>query len=236
MLLTTQVGPSVRNTLYANPYFDYVFKWFDFTLKYNSTLFDAGSKALDTFFSSREGTAQNIEKTIRSSFDSTLRDDLNDDTLASSMSDYVDSWIKICGLFGYNQFTANFYDFISYANQMLEPLRDNINRTPSDIINCSKTSCYTAGLSDDNRTPSSIVEMKGSFKIRHYKSDVTPKQKTPLLVIYSLINRHYILDLLPKVSVIKNLQKQGFDIYATGWGLLNHLIAIYPLRRMLKNT
>lgn len=202
----------------SDPYYDYVLNWFGFALKYNSALFDAGSKALGIFFSSGEGTAQNIEKTIRSSFDSTLRDDLNDDALASSMSDYVDSWIKLCGLFGYNQFAANFYDFISYANQMLEPLRDNINRTPSDIINCSKTACYTTGLSDNNRMPSDITEMNGSFKIRHYKSDVAPKQKTPLLVIYSLINRHYILDLLPKVSVIKNLQKQGFDIYATDWG------------------
>jgi class III poly(R)-hydroxyalkanoic acid synthase PhaC subunit len=218
LLLATQVEPSIRNTQYASPYLDYYAKWLDFALKYNSALFDAGSKALDTFFSSREGTAQNIEKTIRSSFDSTLRDDLNDDALASSMSDYVDSWIKLCGLFGYNQFTTNFYDFISYANQMLEPLRDNINRTPSDIINCSTTACYTTGLSGNNRMPSDITEMKGSFKMRHYKSDVAPKHKTPLLVIYSLINRHYILDLLPKVSVIKNLQKQGFDIYATGWG------------------
>jgi len=202
----------------SNPYYDYIFNWFDFALKYNSALFDASTKALETFLSAREGTAQNIEKTIRSSFDSTLRDDLNDDALASSISDYVDSWVKLCGLFGYNQLTANFYDFISYANRMLEPLRDNINRTPSDIINCSKTSCDTTSLRDNiNRTSSDIIEMKGSFKIRHYKSDLPPKHKTPLLVVYSLINRHYILDLLPKVSVVKNLQKQGFDIYTTGW-------------------
>ncbi len=179
----------------SDSYYDYVFNWFDFALKYSSALFDAGSKALDTFFSSREGTAQNIEKNIRSSFDFTLRDDLNDDALASSMSDYVNSWIKLCGLFGYGQLTTNFYDFISCANRMLEPLRDNINRTPSDIM-----------------------EMEGGFKIRHYKSHLPPKHKTPLLVVYSLINRHYILDLLPKVSVIRNLQKQGFDVYAMGWG------------------
>jgi class III poly(R)-hydroxyalkanoic acid synthase PhaC subunit len=63
-----------------------------------------------------------------------------------------------------------------------------------------------------------MADMKDVFKIRHYKSDLPPKHKTPILVIYSLINRHYILDLLPNVSVIKNLQKQGFDIYAMGWG------------------
>ncbi len=83
----------------------------------------------------------------------------------------------------------------SYASRMLEPFRDKINRTPSEVI-----------------------EMKGKFNLLHYKSEIAPKHKTPLLIVYSLINRHYILDLLPNVSVIKNLQGQGFDIYATDWG------------------
>jgi polyhydroxyalkanoate synthase subunit PhaC len=111
------------------------------------------------------------------------------------MTACVDSWAKMCELFGFNQFTANSYDFFSHANRMLEPLRDNINRTPSDVI-----------------------EMKGRFNLLHYKSDLPTMHKTPLLVVGSLINRYYILDLLPNVSIIKNLQRQGFDIYATDWG------------------
>jgi polyhydroxyalkanoate synthase len=42
--------------------------------------------------------------------------------------------------------------------------------------------------------------------------------KTPLLMIYAFINRHYILDLLPEVSVVRNLLNQGLDIFATDWG------------------
>jgi hypothetical protein len=61
-----------------NPYYDYAFKWIDFAIKYNSALLDASSKAFETFLSARQGTAQNIEKTIRSSFNTTLRDDLNE--------------------------------------------------------------------------------------------------------------------------------------------------------------
>ncbi|MGA9842188.1 MAG: alpha/beta fold hydrolase [Nitrososphaeraceae archaeon] len=179
----------------SNSYYDYAFKWINFAIKYNSALLDASSKAFETFLSTRKGTAQNIERTIRSSFDTTLRDDLNDDALASSMADYIDSWAKMCDLFGYKQITANFYDLSSYASRVLEPFRDNINRMPSEVI-----------------------EMKGRFNLLHYKSDLTAEHKTPLLVVYSLINRHYILDLLPNVSVIKNLQRQGFDIYATDWG------------------
>jgi class III poly(R)-hydroxyalkanoic acid synthase PhaC subunit len=41
---------------------------------------------------------------------------------------------------------------------------------------------------------------------------------TPILIVYAFINRHYILDLVPEVSVVRNLLKQGFDIYATDWG------------------
>jgi len=179
----------------SNPYYDCAFKWFDFTSKYNSVLFEAAANAFETFLSTREGTAHDMEKTIRSSFDTTLRDNLNDDALSSSMTDYIDSWLNLLSLSDYKEFTKNFHNFLSYANQMLEPLRDSINRTPSEVI-----------------------EMKGRFNLLHYKSDLPLKHKTPLLVVYSLINRHYILDLSPKSSVIKNLQSQGFDIYATDWG------------------
>lgn len=195
MSLSLQIAASNKNVEEFNPYYDYVFRWIDFATKYNSALLDASSKTFETFLSTSKGTAQNIEKTIRSSFDTTLRDDLNDDALALSMANYVDAWVKICDLFGYSRITTNFYDLFSYANMMLEPLRDNINRTPSDVI-----------------------EMKGRFNLLHYKSEHPTDHKTPLLVVYSLINRYYILDLLPNVSVIKNLQSQGFDIYATDWG------------------
>ena len=186
---------ALNKMLESNPYYDYMLKGFDFAIKYNAALLDASSKAFETFLSTRKGTAQNIRKTIRSSFDTTLRDDLNEDSLASSITDYVEAWTKLCDLFGYTQFTANVYDLFSYASMMLEPLRDNINRTPSEVI-----------------------DMKGRFNLLHYKSEHPSEHKTPLLVVYSLINRHYIMDLLPDVSVIKNLQRQGFDIYATDWG------------------
>ena len=194
-LSLTFQSTAFNKMLESNPYYDYMLKGFDFAIKYNAALLDASSKAFETFLSTRKGTAQNIRKTIRSSFDTTLRDDLNDDALASSITDYVEAWAKLCDLFGYSQFTANFYDLFSYATMMFEPLRDNINRTPSEVI-----------------------DMKGRFNLLHYKSEHPSEHKTPLLVVYSLINRHYIMDLLPDVSVIKNLQRQGFDIYATDWG------------------
>ena len=199
MTLSFSVPLDVFNKmLESNPYFDYMLKGFDFAIKYNAALVDADSKAFETYLCTRKGTAQNIRKTIRSSFDTTLRDELNNDELASSMTEYVEAWAKLYELFGYGQYTTNFRDLFSHANILFEPLRDSVSRTPSEII-----------------------DMKGRFNLLHYKSDLPIVHKTPILIVYSLINRHYILDLLPNVSVIKNLQRQGYDIYATDWGTPN---------------
>ena len=178
----------------SNPYYDYVSKWIDFTSKYNSALFEASAKAFESFLSIKNETVKKIENDIRTSFDFTLGERLNENSMASSMAEYIDSWIKMMGFSNYKEFSANFLNFLSYANKIFEPLRDNINRTPSKVI-----------------------EMKGRFSLLHYKSETPPKHRTPLLIVGSLINRHYILDLLPKVSIVKNLQSQGFDIYATDW-------------------
>ncbi|MDE1769202.1 MAG: alpha/beta fold hydrolase [Thaumarchaeota archaeon] len=188
------IFPKNLEELSVNPFVDYWLKWVNFASRYNFVFFDASLKAFETFLNIRDGTAKKIQNTVRSSFDTAIRDSLNDEELISSMTDYVDSWLKLVGLSGRKQFGVYFLNLVSYVNKILDPLRDNLNRTPSEII-----------------------EMKGRFHLHHYKSEVPSKHKTPLLVVYSLINRHYILDLLPKVSVIKNLQNQGFDVFTTDW-------------------
>src|SRR5439155_26892485 len=40
---------------------------------------------------------------------------------------------------------------------------------------------------------------------------------TPILIVASLINRYYVLDLLPELSVIDRLCATGFDVYVLDW-------------------
>ncbi len=42
--------------------------------------------------------------------------------------------------------------------------------------------------------------------------------ETPVLLIPSLINRHYVLDLLPGKSFAEYLVSQGFDVFCIDWG------------------
>jgi class III poly(R)-hydroxyalkanoic acid synthase PhaC subunit len=178
-----------------NKYHDYWYAWCDYANKYNAAFFEATAKSMKSFLNTSDESIQKTQNAMRAAFDSTLRQKLNEESFASSIANLVSARISLAKLFGHDKIYNRLADFFLAGSRMLEPIRDNVNRTPSEVI-----------------------PMNGRFSLLHYKPVVAQKYKTPLLVVYSLINRHYILDLLPKVSVINSLLKQGFDIYATDWG------------------
>lgn len=74
-------------------------------------------------------------------------------------------------------------------------------------------------------TPYDVVYHEDRVKLKHYHAKRRKKSavKTPLLVIYALINRETMLDLQPERSVTESLLKQGIDLYMIDWG--------YPSRK-----
>lgn len=66
-------------------------------------------------------------------------------------------------------------------------------------------------------TPYRVVYEKGAMRLLRYECPER-RYKTPILFVYSLINRHYILDFLPGKSLIEFMLKRGFDVYAIDWG------------------
>ncbi|HHY74818.1 MAG TPA: class III poly(R)-hydroxyalkanoic acid synthase subunit PhaC [Bacillus bacterium] len=67
-------------------------------------------------------------------------------------------------------------------------------------------------------TPKEVVWTKNKTKLYKYISNKPTKFKTPLLMIYALINKPYILDLTPGGSMVEYLQNRGFDVYLLDWG------------------
>jgi polyhydroxyalkanoate synthase len=53
--------------------------------------------------------------------------------------------------------------------------------------------------------------------------EAAAKKAVPLVVVSSLINRYYVLDLLPEISVFSMLQEKGFDIYVLDWKAVGDL-------------
>ena len=55
------------------------------------------------------------------------------------------------------------------------------------------------------------------MRLLHYKPMTEKTYPTPLLIVFALLNRYYIMDLQPDKSVIRTLLEQGFDIYTVDW-------------------
>ncbi len=71
---------------------------------------------------------------------------------------------------------------------------------------------------DVGTTPKELVYEEDKLKLYRYKGNGSNKCKTPVLIVYALVNRQYMLDLQPDRSFIKNLLDQGLDIYIIDWG------------------
>jgi polyhydroxyalkanoate synthase subunit PhaC len=66
-------------------------------------------------------------------------------------------------------------------------------------------------------TASRIAYEGGKLRLRHYAPVVEPERPTPILFVYALIKRAFILDLAPDRSVVQSLAQQGFHVYLTDW-------------------
>ena len=74
-------------------------------------------------------------------------------------------------------------------------------------------------------TPSEVVYEENTLELHHYEPDEC-RHETPVLVVYALVNRPYILDLQPDRSVVRRLLEGGFDVYLLDWGEPTRLDAI----------
>ena len=62
-------------------------------------------------------------------------------------------------------------------------------------------------------TPSEIIYAEDKMTLIHYIPTVEKPHPVPILVVYALVNRYYILDLQPDKSIVKKLLDEGFDVY-----------------------
>ncbi len=67
------------------------------------------------------------------------------------------------------------------------------------------------------QTPHTVVWTENKWRLLKF-SPVTRKFATPILMVPSLINRWYILDLGPERSLIEWLVAQGHEVFCIDWG------------------
>jgi polyhydroxyalkanoate synthase len=95
-------------------------------------------------------------------------------------------------------------------------------------------------------TPSEVVYTENKLELLHYKPEDAgihvaeeDKEDVPILIIYALINRPYILDLQPDRSVVRRLLEAGHDVYMIDWNepsrLDQHLTLADYVDRYIQN-
>ncbi len=68
-------------------------------------------------------------------------------------------------------------------------------------------------------TPSDVVFRENKWSLLRYQPRPQGlKFATPVLLVPSLINRHYVLDLMPGKSLAEYLVAQGHDVFCIDWG------------------
>jgi polyhydroxyalkanoate synthase len=75
---------------------------------------------------------------------------------------------------------------------------------------------------DVGTAPKELVYQDDKMKLYHYKSKKGIKAKdrcqVPVLIVYALVNKQYMLDLQPDRSIVRNLLERGIDLYIIDWG------------------
>jgi polyhydroxyalkanoate synthase len=67
-------------------------------------------------------------------------------------------------------------------------------------------------------TESEVVYTENKLRLRRYASLTDSQHDVPILIVYALINRPYVLDLQPDRSVVRRLLAAGHDVYLLDWG------------------
>ncbi|MGD0289188.1 MAG: alpha/beta fold hydrolase [Candidatus Binataceae bacterium] len=65
-------------------------------------------------------------------------------------------------------------------------------------------------------TPYDVIYEGGKVSLRHYRAQ-NRIHATPIVLVYALIKRPFVMDLQPGKSVVESLLKQGFEVYLTDW-------------------
>lgn len=71
---------------------------------------------------------------------------------------------------------------------------------------------------DYGATAKEEVWRDGKVVLYRYRGERAPTAKVPLLIVYALVNRPYMVDLQDDRSIVKNLLAAGEDVYIIDWG------------------
>jgi polyhydroxyalkanoate synthase subunit PhaC len=112
-----------------------------------------------------------------------------------------------------NAASGSAQDWLRWQQAILTESARNVSRAARLPLLYQKAQRVRKGA-----TPSEVVYEEDRLKLLHYPAAGAPTFKTPLIFVFALVNRPYILDLKRGRSVVEHFVNRGFDTYLIDWG------------------
>jgi len=74
------------------------------------------------------------------------------------------------------------------------------------------------GAIDVGTTEKEALHHDGKLTLYRYLPSAEPSNPIPVLIVYALANRPYMMDLEPRRSLVRGLMESGLDVYLIDWG------------------
>jgi polyhydroxyalkanoate synthase len=102
------------------------------------------------------------------------------------------------------------------ATGRLDSIRQDVERS---IFRAKNGIKYAAGIGrpEVGVTPKELVWTREKTRLFRYQQDHPTPSRRPVVIVWSLANRSYILDLRPGQSFIERLLAAGLDIFLVDW-------------------
>jgi polyhydroxyalkanoate synthase len=99
----------------------------------------------------------------------------------------------------------------------LDALQAELKRIEAQVRTALRAMTTKARIA---QTPKQVIWTLNKAKLYRYTPVAPAEQRrpVPLLLVFALMNRPYILDLRPGNSFVEYMLKQGYDVYLIDWG------------------
>lgn len=107
---------------------------------------------------------------------------------------------------------------MSIANQSTPELYAELERIAESTRTWTRVTTTNAKI---GQSPKEQIWSLNKAKLYHYVSPLPKEQRNPvpLLLVFAIMNRPYVLDLRPGHSFVEYMLKQGYDVYLIDWGI-----------------
>ena len=151
---------------------------------------------------------------------------LSPDAIAA-LKEYFNLWLE-CGEQAYaelaftEEYSRNFAGMVNAFLSMRRGLGDEAAGfdlpLPPGFARLSGAGPVDAGPVDVGPSARDEVYREDKVRLYHYKPLVAEPHGVPVLIVYALVNRPYIMDLQDGRSLVQGLLSAGLDVYLLDWG------------------